>query len=190
MKRCPLALLFASTAVAVAQPLLPPATPAPVAAPGPAQPRAVSSGTADLLKAALPKSAFVKPPEKKSDAAAPDLRDTDKPRNDIVRLPNYVVREPKPPVFREQDIYTPQAFARRLAKRYYSEGYLAFDRLFHFIPFSSLVLDSAEGYAMAKFQEEERLRVMAELAGLMPGEKVKEIFMRPSDFGWQGGKPK
>lgn len=101
MSRCPLALLFASAAVAVAQSASPPATdPAPIAA---KPSRVVSSTMADTLKAALPKSAFVKPPENTPAADAPDLRETDKPRNAIVRLPPYLVRERRAPVFRARD---------------------------------------------------------------------------------------
>ena len=201
MRRYPLALLLASAVIAAAQP----ASPSPTEPPAnpPATQRAVSSAMAGTLKSALPKSAFVKPPEKTPAAESADLRETDKPRNEIVRLPKYLVIDKKPPVFREQDIYTREAFARRLAKRYYSEGYLAFDRLFHLIPFSSLLMDSAGGYAMAKFREEERLRLMrefADYANMMKtsdramGARVKdltqEMFMHKTDFGWQGGAPR
>jgi len=47
----------------------------------------------------------------KSDASAADLRDIDKPKNQIPRLPvvmmqKYVVRESRLPVFRTRDLYT------------------------------------------------------------------------------------
>lgn len=200
MKRCPLALLIVSAAVAMAQPMLPPAKEAPAAAPAPAKPRAISPAVAELLKASLPKIAPVKPAAKKPESAAPELRETDQPQNEIVRLPNFVVRESKPPVFREQDIYTRQALARRLAQRYYSEGYLAFSKLVGYTPLS-YVLPSAEASAMAQFRDEERLRQKHEFEDLTnmitdpaAGAKAKEVgrdtFLHWGDMGWQGGRPK
>ncbi len=197
MSRSPFALLFVSATALVAQPAPPPAAESPVAAP--ASPRAVSPAMADTLKAALPKSAFVKPAEKTSAEPAPDLRDIDKPRNEIVRLPKYVVREPRPPVFTDRELLGDRAFGEKLARRYYSEWYLAFNKLARWTPLA-LFLPSPGGSALARFYEEERLRKMGEFADLtnmvmrsdpIAGARVKdltqEMFMRKSDFGWQGG---
>ena len=49
--------------------------------------------------------------ERDRHATLNDLRDIDKPRNGIIRLPNYTVQEKKPPVFRERDIYTREGLA-------------------------------------------------------------------------------
>jgi hypothetical protein len=194
------ALLLATAAVAVAQPASPPAmdTPAPPAA----APRAISAATADLLKAALPKIAPMPPVSSKGAGESPDLRETDKPRNDIVRLPNYLVREPKPPVFTERELYGEQAFGERLARRYYPEWYLAFNRVALYTPLA-LYLPSAADSALAQYRENERLKAMTTFADLanmvmrtnpVAGAKVKEAvqetFMHQSDFGWQGGGPK
>ena len=103
MKRYPLALMLVSAALAAAEPASPPVKETPAAPTPPTPPRAVSSSTSDLLKSALPKNTFVKPPEKKPETELPDLRDLDKPRNEIVRLPPYLVRERRPPVFRARD---------------------------------------------------------------------------------------
>lgn len=34
-----------------------------------------------------------------------DMRDIDRPKNEIKRLPTYIVRETRPPVFRNRDLY-------------------------------------------------------------------------------------
>lgn len=179
---------------------------APVAPkPAPASPvpeRAISSTTADKLAAARPKlPPLVQPAAPRPAAETPDLRETDKPANGIVRLPSYIVREKttKPPVFREQDIYTRQAFARRLAKRYYSEGYLAFSKLVGYTPLV-YIFGSAEGNALAQFRDEEQLRNKIEFTDysnmLMTSDpatgakfknEVRETFMHWSEMGWSSG---
>lgn len=199
MNRCPFALLLASAVAAIAQPDSPPKAAVP-SAPN-LRPRAISPAAATLLNAALPKVAPVKPAATNSAGPSSDVRDVDKPQNTIVRLPQFVVREARPPIFREQDLYREQDLARRLAKRYYSEGYLAFSRLIHYTPLA-LVLPSAEASALQQFYDDERLRNMADVADnanmLMKsnpaaGAKMKydaqQTFMHWSDLGWSN-KPK
>ena len=200
MSRRPLALLFVSAIAAMAQPAAPPPADA---APAPTErPRAVSPATAALLAAALPKIGPVKPAERKPDAELPDLRDTDKPRNEIVRLPKYVVREPRPPVFTERELYSDRAFGERLARRYYSEGYLAFNRLARFTPLA-LYLSSAADNALAQYYMDERLQKMAAfadltkmlmvsdpVAGAKARDAVQQTFMHTSEFSWSGDQPK
>ncbi len=163
----------------------------------PPAPSAISAGTAAKLAAARPRlPPLVQPAAPKPAAETPDLREADKPANGIVRLPKYVVRETKPPVFREQDIYTPSALSRRLAKRYYSEGYLAFSKLIGYTPLA-FIFPSAEASAMARFEEEERLRNKAEFtdyvnwlktsspeAGAKLKGDVQQTFMHWSEMGW------
>lgn len=67
--------------------------------------RSVSPAVAAALAQGLPKYSPPKPTPDPS-AEAQDLRDIDKPRNEIPRLPKYVVHERRPPVFRERDILT------------------------------------------------------------------------------------
>jgi hypothetical protein len=84
--------------------------------------RPVSSELAATLAAGMPKYAPPKPVEPKPEVDEedlPDLRDADKPRNKIIRLPEYVVREKKPPVFRERDLLGEEGRAE-LAKRRYA----------------------------------------------------------------------
>ncbi len=66
--------------------------------------RPVSAGVAAALAAAMPKYDPPKPVEPKPEEELSDLRETDRPRNSIIRLPDYVVQEKKPPVFRERDL--------------------------------------------------------------------------------------
>jgi len=85
-----------------------------------------------------------------------DLRDVDKPKNGIIRLPKYTVQEKKPPVFRERDIYSRSGLAE-LAKIRYSTG-TGLNRVT--LP---LFGTSPEARAMAMYAEDERLNNMSEL---------------------------
>ena len=202
MSRPPLLPLLVFTlalgALHGADPVTTSSIPAPSAfATTPPAPSAISAEIAAKLIAARPKlPPLVQPIAPKPADETPDLRETDKPQNGIVRLPKYVVREARPPVFREQDIYTPQALSRRLAKRYYPEWYRAFTGLIHYTPLA-LFFPSAEASAMAQFAEDERLRNKAEFAdyaamlmtsspasGVRLRSEAQQAFMPPSDFGW------
>jgi len=67
--------------------------------------RSVSPGVAAALSQGVGK--YSPPTPTPTPVAEPlDLRDIDKPRNEIKRLPKYVVRESRPPIFRERDINT------------------------------------------------------------------------------------
>jgi hypothetical protein len=58
------------------------------------EPRPISTETAAKLTAATPK--YNPPPQAKPAEQLPDLREIDKPRNTIIRLPPFVVQESKP----------------------------------------------------------------------------------------------
>jgi hypothetical protein len=67
--------------------------------------RTVSAKVAAALSAGMPK--FSPPtPTPTPEAEPQDLRDIDKPKNEIHRLPKYVVRESRPPIFRDRDLFT------------------------------------------------------------------------------------
>lgn len=143
----------------------------------------------------MPKYNPPKPVEKKSDDEDVDLRDVDKPRNQIVRLPKYVVQESKPPVFRERDINTIKGLGALAVKRYLSESDLALNSLR--LP---LFGQTNEARALAMYAEDERLKNMADLkdtaldvsktdpaAGTYIRRAAQDTYIRASDFGWHGG---
>lgn len=98
------ALQAAESAGPVASAAPAPTPPAPAAVGQPASP-GVSAEIASGLPGYRPE------PTPKAGAARADARETDKPKNQIVRLPvevmrRYVVRERRLPVFRPLDLYT------------------------------------------------------------------------------------
>jgi hypothetical protein len=161
--------------------------------------RAVSPGVAAALAAASPKYTPPPPkPEPKPEEELPDMREIDKPKNTIVRLPEYLVREPKPPVFTERSIHTEKGLTDIAMRRYISDVDRALNRFT--LP---LFGTSKEARALAMYAEEERLRNMAELndtataistsdaaAGTYIRRETEKTFMRASDFGWSSGPPK
>jgi hypothetical protein len=124
------------------------------AAPAPSpRARAVSPELAQKLALQAPK--FVPPPAPGEKAPElPDRRELDKPKNGIVRLPNYVVREPKVPDFPERELRTP---AGKLATAYKRHPGLRF---------GSLPFLSNDGIALSMLAEEDHLERMAELKEL------------------------
>ena len=123
--------IMAAAASAAAQQTAPAPTPAPAASEPPAAPAVDASNVvlaprapalrrrsrptkaragrsrreiAADLASGMPK--YAPPTPTPATTAEPqDLRDIDKPRNEIRRLPKYVVRETRPPVFRDRDLY-------------------------------------------------------------------------------------
>jgi hypothetical protein len=172
-------------------------TPAPP--PKPHAPHEISPTLAATLAAGRPKWSPPPPPvEQKPEDELPDMRDIDKPRNGIIRLPKMVVQGARPAIFTEKKLYTEKAFAELLAKRYYSQGYLAFSRFASNSPLA-LFLPSAEKSAMARYQEEERLQNMSDLndaanLAAKAGDKADseyikaqstDTYMRRMDWGYQ-----
>ena len=82
----------------------------------------------------------------------------DKPKNKIIRLPEFIVQEERLPNFREQDIYTPKALTEIALKRYLSD----FGRALNAwrIPIIGGAVDS---YAMALWAQDERARISREI---------------------------
>jgi hypothetical protein len=172
--------------------------PAPPPAPAPRRNRAISPEAAAALAANAPKFAPPpKAPEPKPEEELPDLREIDKPKNTIVRLPKFVVQERRPPVFRERDINSTKGLAEIAMRRYLSETDRVLNRFR--LPFLSM---SSEERAMAMYAEDERLKNMSDFAdranmiqksdaaaGTYIKREVDKTFLRSSDFGWQGGGP-
>lgn len=162
-------------------------------------PRAISSDVAAQLAASRPKfSPVAPPPPPKPESELADLRDVDKPKNTIVRLPKFVVQEQRPPIFRERDIYTKQGLESLAMRRYLSET----DRVLNRFTLPLFGISSAQR-AMAMYEEDERLKNMSDVADhtnmvmksdAAAGAKLKadaqQTFMRWQDFGWNGGSKK
>jgi hypothetical protein len=138
----------------------PPAAAAkPEVAPGPSTPvpasvrpkrqRPISDNLASALAESMPKYNPPKPVEETPEDDI-DLRDVDKPKNHIIRLPKYIVRDPKPPVFRESDLYSSKSLAERAMRRYAG---------LNLGPFSNL----NQKTALDMYREDERLQNIADL---------------------------
>lgn len=165
----------------------------------PKRTRAISPEVAAALAAVTPKYTPPEPkPEPKPEAPMIDLRDVDKPKNEIVRLPDYVVRERKPPVFRERDVYTDKGITDIAMRRYISDADRALNRWT--LP---LFGSSKEDRARAMYAEDERLKNMNDLrdASIDAGradprngeyiyKEAQKTFLRSSDFGWSSGEPR
>lgn len=181
-----------------AQPQAPAKAP-PAEREAPRRARAISPEVAAQLAASAPKYAPAPPkPEPKPEEKMVDMREVDKPRNGIIRLPKYIVQEPKPPVFTERAINTEKGLTDIAMRRYISEADRALNRFT--LP---LFGTSRESRALAMYAEDERLKNMAELTdnaraagqsdpaqGTYILRESQKTYMRTSDFGWQGGGPK
>ena len=109
----------------------------------------------------LAKSADEKPID-----AQTDLREIDKPRNTIIRLPSYLVQEERPPTFKERELRTPK---ERVALGYRKHPGLHLGNLWIF---------RNDGIAAAMIAEEERLerkKEMEDLASLMSISEQKTV---------------
>lgn len=184
-----------------------PAASASTAPAAPKRPRAISPEAAAALAATKPK--YAPPPPKPAptpEEDLPDLRETDKPRNGIIRLPKVVVQEPRPPVFRERDIQTKQGLEKLAMRRYLTETDRALNR-FRIPLFSAYSTNgtggSNEDRAMAMYAEDERLKNMADLAdntnmvmrsdpaaGARVKEAAQNTYQRWNDFSYSRDRAK
>ena len=83
-----------------------------------------------------------------------DQRDVDKPRNQIIRLPKYMVEAQRPPVFRERDFYSNSAELRQLMlNKYFGQGLLNQKQLGK----------TGAMYAAQSFWDDQRLKGMMEM---------------------------
>ena len=121
-----------------------------------APPRAVSPATAARINAAIPPFSGSKSTEAAS-AKPADQHELDKPKNQIIRLPSYIVQEPKEPVFKERDILTPAGRLNLALKRYPG---LKFGNFWIFNNYGKALFMLEEDYRL------ERQTEMIELAGL------------------------
>lgn len=84
-----------------------------------------------------------------------DLRDIDKPRNGIIRLPKFVVQGERPPVFSEPEINTKKGMAELAVNRYLSTVHQGLNR-YHLPAILGGV--SNEDLAMEMYRNDERLK--------------------------------
>lgn len=164
----------------------------------PSRPRAISPEVAAQLSANTPKYAPPPPkPPPKPEEELPDMREIDKPRNTIIRLPQYVVQEQKPAVLDERAVHTSKGLADLAVRRYISDADRALNRFT--LP---LFGRSYQERALQMYAEEERLRNMADLndaaamvstrdkeAGAYVKREAERTYLRSSDFGWRGNNP-
>ncbi len=157
-----------------------------IAAPSPSL-RTVSPELATKLSLNAPK--FVAP--KTTDTGqAPDLRETDKPANGIVRLPNYVVRDTKFRPLKERELLTPAGRLELAYKRHPGLRY-------------SLPFFSNARVALDMLEAEERLQTITDLkdaaalvatrdkaAGAYIFREAEKTMMRTGDFGWRNSSNK
>jgi hypothetical protein len=163
------------------------------------RPRAISPEVSAALAAASPKYTPAPPkPEPKPESEQVDMREVDKPKNQIIRLPKYIVQEQKPIVFSERAITTDKGLADIAVRRYISDVDRALNRFT--LP---LFGTSVEQRALAMYAEDERLKNMTDLranavdaaksdpaAGAYILREARQTYLRSSDFGWNGGGPK
>ncbi|MSU49830.1 MAG: hypothetical protein EXS37_12225 [Opitutus sp.] len=175
-----------------------PAEPAPPPAP-PRRNRAISAEAAAALAAVVPKFTPTPPkPEPKPEAEQIDLRDVDKPKNTIVRLPKYIVQEQKPAVFSERTIHTAKGLTDIAMRRYISDADRALNRFT--LPLFGI---SKEARALAMYAEDERLKNMSDLndagidarktdpaAGSYILKESQKTYLRSRDFGWSNSDRK
>jgi hypothetical protein len=172
-----------------------PASTAPVAnAPASIQhERLMSDKVAATLASSLPKYQPPKAAGANTDAESPDLREIDKPKNGIIRLPKFTVqkpKEPRPPVFRERELLTQKGLMALVMKRYPG---LRLGNLFGL----------NEGIALLMYEEQVRLDDLAEFAdqagnarnagdlaaaNAILSERTR-IAYRPSDIGGSSHAP-
>lgn len=124
----------------------------------PARKRAISGDMAAALAASMPKYNPPPKPAERKDGEDVDMRDVDKPRNGIIRLPKYVVQEQKPPVFTEREISTSKGLAAIALRRYFTETTLALNAFT--VPLFGI---SKEAYAEMLYSEDERLKNISDL---------------------------
>lgn len=128
-------------------------------APGPNARRSYSREAAAALagiKFEAPES------EKKKEQEVPDdvdLRDIDKPRNAIIRLPKYIVEGERPPVFTEKEINTRKGLADLAVKRYLSSVQQGLNNTHLPAILGGL---SNEDIAMQMYREDQRVKAQAD----------------------------
>lgn len=127
-----------------------------------------------------------------------DLRDIDKPRNGIVRLPKYIVEGDRPPIFAEKEINTKKGLAELAVKRYLSSIHQGLNTYHLPALFGGI---SNEALAMDMYHDNERLEAMKDYdekvslfraAGAKDADALKKeadmTYLRRGDFSGAADK--
>lgn len=118
--------------------------------------RAVSD---DVSKSVSSSFKYNPPPPPKPEEELVDMREIDKPRNQIIRLPKYVVEAKKPPVFNDRNLYSKEML-RRLAYQQYISSFNRNVLNKYRLPFIGGGIDA---YAMMQYEAAERMRNIADM---------------------------
>jgi hypothetical protein len=142
-------------------PLTPGTASPPAAAPAhptPPAPHEISPQATAVLAAHMPK--FDPPKPSKPVDELPDLRDIDKPKNQIIRLPKVVVHQERPPIFTTRELNTASGLNDVAMKRYVTDPN-AMPSAFA----AGLTRFLFQSYANDQYQEDERLRNISSIQG-------------------------
>jgi hypothetical protein len=146
-----------TAAAATAAPAAADSTFSPESAPAAPRPgRGISRAAAAALSAGI--TYAPPPPPKPVVDEDVDLRDIDKPQNEIIRLPAYHVTARKPPVFTDRSLYTRDNLEKLAIARHLGRFDTGFLNLW------TLPWLSNEARAMQLYYDEERLKNMAATA--------------------------
>jgi hypothetical protein len=125
----------------------------------PKKERAISKDLSSALSAGYK---YNPPPPPKPEAEAAedvDLREIDKPRNGIIRLPKYVVEGQRPPVFNNRNLYSKEMLRRLAYQKYLSSfGRNVLNK--YRLP---IIGGGIDAYVMMQYEAEERKQNMAEM---------------------------
>jgi hypothetical protein len=156
--------LFALNALPLALPAQEavPATPSPdvnlssnATSAAPKKERAISKDLSHALSAGIK---YNPPPPPKPVEEDVDLRDIDKPKNGIIRLPKYVVEGQRPPVFNTRNLYSKEMLRRLAYQKYISSFSRNVLNRYHILGHGDV------DYAMMQYEADERKRNMDEMA--------------------------
>jgi hypothetical protein len=153
------------------------------------------------VAAALAGIKFEAPATEKKKEEVPDdvdLRDIDRPRNAIIRLPKYIVEGERPPIFAEKEINTKKGLAELAVNRYLSTIHQGLNRYHLPALFGGI---SNEALAMEMYHDNERLEAIKDYdekvslfraAGEKDADALKKeadaTFMRRGEFSTAADK--
>jgi len=135
------------------------------------------------------------PPPPKPEDDEVDLRDIDKPRNQIIRLPKYVVTVRRPPVFSDRGLYAQDQLRRLAIARYLSDLDKGLLNRWTFADIGLAIGTSNADRAMQIYLDNERLQNMGAVQQQISNQQAAgntdsaqqiksqyyDMFLRPQD---------